>query len=56
MGEKIKADIRGESYYAKRNVEPVAYQCGYSVAIEPQGGDSYRLRFYISDPTPQVSR
>lgn len=55
MGEKIKGDIIVESYDAKLKFETVAYQCGYSVAIEPQGGDSYRLRFYISDPTPQVS-
>ncbi len=56
MGEKIKGDIIVESYDAKLKFETVAYQCGYSVAIEPQGGDSYRLRFYISDPTPQASR
>jgi hypothetical protein len=56
MGEKIKGDIIVESYDAKLKFETVAYQCGYSVAIEPQGGDSYRLRFYISDSTPQVSR
>lgn len=56
MGEKIKGDIIVESYDAKLKFETVAYQCGYSVAIEPQGGDSYRLRFYISDPTSQASR
>ena len=56
MGEKIKGDIIVESYDAKLKFETVAYQCGYSVAIAPQGADSYRLRFYISDPAPQAIR
>lgn len=45
---KFKGDIIVDSYEQKMEFEAAAFRCGYSVAIEPQSDEKFRMRFYIT--------